>query len=51
MTPPGTHMIVEWLHRSCGAHRWQRPADAATALTTNTWDGEPEAVPRSRFWP
>jgi hypothetical protein len=23
-------------HRSCGAHRWQRPADAATEFTTNT---------------
>ena len=30
---------------------WQRPADAATAKTTNTRDGEPEAVPRSRSWP
>ena len=34
-TPPGTQRLVDKSHRSCGAHRWQRPADAATA-TTNT---------------
>jgi len=50
-TPPGTQRLVDKSHRSCGAHRWQRPADAATALTTNTRGGEPDEVPRSRFWP
>ena len=35
-TPPGKQRLVEQTHRSCGAHRWQRPADAATALTTDT---------------
>src|ERR1017187_7207420 len=29
-TPPGTQRLVDKSHRSCGAHRWQRPADAAT---------------------
>jgi len=50
-TPPGTQRLVDKSHRSCGAHRWQRPMGAAAALTTNTRDGGPEAVPRSRFWP
>lgn len=35
-TPPGTQRLVDKSHRSCGANRWQRPADAATAFTTNT---------------
>jgi len=35
-TPPGKQRLVGKSHRSCGAHRWQRPADAATAFTTIT---------------
>jgi hypothetical protein len=35
-TPPGTQRLVDKSHRFCGAYRWQRPADAATAFTTNT---------------
>ncbi len=34
-------------HRSCGAHRWQRPADAATAKTTDTGSGEAVAQTNS----
>ena len=34
-TPPGKHGLVDYAHRSCGAYRWQRPADAATAFTTS----------------
>ena len=41
MTPPGLHKLVGNSHRSCGAHRCQRPADAATGFTTNTRNGEP----------